>query len=266
MGVGRNVFLVWGLVAQGAWGTVKIIVATLKIILNTLSLAMNQENSSSENLICVYCGGEGTTYDHIPPKNLFKRPRPLLITVPACQPCNAGASQDDEYLRIFLLSDNRVQEHQEAQSLMGAYRRSLQRPSATGLGISTLRNLRRFPLITETGIYYGQGTELRYDFNRISKVLTRIMKGLFYHEFQEVFPSDYLIEVYSTGTMNLRPEGINAGLEFIRHIKPENKRTIGEDVFSYGWGIADDDPNATYWYLGFFQALPFFVVTVPPNM
>jgi hypothetical protein len=227
---------------------------------------MNQENSSSENLICVYCGGEGTTYDHIPPKNLFSKPRPQLITVPACQPCNAGASQDDEYLRIFLLSDNRVQEHQKAQALMDAFRRSLQRPSATGLGISAARNLRRFPLITETGIYYGQGTELQYDFNRISKVLIRIVKGLFYHELQEVFPLEYQIEVYSTGTMNLRPEGINTGLAFIRYIRPENKRTIGDNVFSYGWALADDDSNTSVWYLGFFQVLPFLVVTVPPNV
>jgi hypothetical protein len=47
---------------------------------------------------CVYCGRRRQlTVDHVPPRNLFARPRPTLITVPSCAPCNTGASLDDEY-------------------------------------------------------------------------------------------------------------------------------------------------------------------------
>ena len=54
---------------------------------------------------CVYCGREAQlTSDHIPPKNLFPKPRPSnLITVPSCKRCNRSASKDDEYLRLVLV-------------------------------------------------------------------------------------------------------------------------------------------------------------------
>lgn len=54
------------------------------------------------NRICVYCGRpEGGTDDHIPPENLFGKPRPPdLIKVPACLTCNRSCSKDDEYFRL----------------------------------------------------------------------------------------------------------------------------------------------------------------------
>ena len=51
---------------------------------------------------CFLCGAtENLTRDHIPPKGLFPKPRPSnLYTVPCCGPCNNGASNEDEYLRM----------------------------------------------------------------------------------------------------------------------------------------------------------------------
>jgi len=50
---------------------------------------------------CVYCGQTELklTRDHVPPKCLFQRPRPKLITVPACHACNDAFKLDDEYFR-----------------------------------------------------------------------------------------------------------------------------------------------------------------------
>jgi hypothetical protein len=54
---------------------------------------MNQER-------CAYCDQPATTRDHVPPKKLFTPPLPgNLITVPACDGCNNGASEDDEVFR-----------------------------------------------------------------------------------------------------------------------------------------------------------------------
>lgn len=51
---------------------------------------------------CFLCGTTGNlTREHIPPKNLFPKPRPSnLHTVPCCEPCNNGGSKEDEYLRV----------------------------------------------------------------------------------------------------------------------------------------------------------------------
>ena len=43
---------------------------------------------------CVYCGRKRRlTLDHVPPQNLFAKPRPTP-TVPSCAPCNSGSSLD----------------------------------------------------------------------------------------------------------------------------------------------------------------------------
>jgi hypothetical protein len=52
---------------------------------------------------CVFCGCRpATTRDHVPPKALFVRPRPKLITVPACEVCNGEASEHEERFKVFL--------------------------------------------------------------------------------------------------------------------------------------------------------------------
>ena len=43
------------------------------------------------------------TKDHVPPKNLFPKPRPKnLITVPCCRTCNESFSKADERFRAFV--------------------------------------------------------------------------------------------------------------------------------------------------------------------
>ena len=60
--------------------------------------------------ICPFCAKEKyLTDDHIPPKNLFPKPRPnTLITVPGCDECNRGNSKDDEYFRLMINMNHAV--------------------------------------------------------------------------------------------------------------------------------------------------------------
>jgi hypothetical protein len=54
--------------------------------------------------ICALCGNEDyLTREHVPPKNLFLKPRPKnTITVWTCKSCNASITQDEEYFRIYI--------------------------------------------------------------------------------------------------------------------------------------------------------------------
>src|ERR1035438_2927575 len=53
---------------------------------------------------CYLCGSEkDLTRDHVPPKNLFRKPLPSnLITVSCCKRCNGGFSKMEEQLRILV--------------------------------------------------------------------------------------------------------------------------------------------------------------------
>lgn len=218
---------------------------------------------------CTFCGEPATTKDHVPPKSLFKTSPPdNLITVPACLSCNHDASQDDEWFRNYLISDDRIRNHPESKELNKALERSLQRPQSIGLQEFMDRNLKRFPLMTESGLYYGEGTALDNDFTRESRVLIRIMKGLYYHELQKHHPIANVNSVYSSNKVyspdaKVREERRNAILELINDLKNEPIRTIGQDVFSYKWGVANDNPNATFWVLVFFKTIPFSIISVP---
>ena len=68
--------------------------------------------------ICLYCGVPGElTNDHVPPKNLFPKPRPnILVEVRACLACNGGASKDDEYFRQCLVLAEQIRGHSEAMT------------------------------------------------------------------------------------------------------------------------------------------------------
>lgn len=53
--------------------------------------------------MCVYCGAQPDTSDHVPSKVLLDEPFPLqLPVVGACASCNAGFSLDEQYLSCFL--------------------------------------------------------------------------------------------------------------------------------------------------------------------
>jgi len=56
-----------------------------------------------QTAFCAYCGGPTETRDHVPSKVLLDEPYPTnLPVVPACQKCNQGFSQDEEYFACLL--------------------------------------------------------------------------------------------------------------------------------------------------------------------
>lgn len=60
-------------------------------------------NDERLNSICVFCGSEGDTRDHVPSKALLVKPFPNdLPVVPACSPCNKKFSVDEEYVGCFI--------------------------------------------------------------------------------------------------------------------------------------------------------------------
>jgi hypothetical protein len=186
-----------------------------------------------------------------------------LIKVPACLNCNNDPSKDDEFFRNVLVNDDRVRDHPQAQDIVAAYDRSLLRPKARRLTLSMLKKTRRIPLISPAGILY-HGTDLETDFTRESRVLTRIVQGLYFHEFQKLHPSENEIAVFSSNTMNKEDKAEKVLLELIACIKEKDKRKIGGDVFSYGWATAEDNPAGTFWVLGFFK-IPYVVYSLPKD-
>lgn len=77
---------------------------------------------------CVYCGKQGpVTRDHVPPKGIFAKPRPDLITVPSCKDCNQDASKDDQYFRDTFLLREDIEHHPDIQKILPSIKKSFSR-------------------------------------------------------------------------------------------------------------------------------------------
>jgi hypothetical protein len=121
----------------------------------------------AQTMICIYCQtAEATTHDHVPPKQLLRKPYPLnLLTVPSCEKCNNGYSADEEYFRLIIVG--LLCHTSEAELLFdGPLSRSMNRRPH-------LEDLMFDALSLEEG-----GVALDVDYDRIHLVADKIAKGL----------------------------------------------------------------------------------------
>lgn len=219
---------------------------------------------------CVFCGAIGyVTDDHVPPKNIFAKPRPSdLITVPGCDDCNNGWSLDDEYFRTALCLSDHTADERNATVGRNAAMRSLQREEARGFAKMFLS--RTFPaeVYSAEGIYLGKRLAFTVDFERIHKVVAKIIRGLFYEESGRTLPQDYSVSADTNDTLE------KMDVDFLRDLKntiispllSTQERIIGDGAFRYRYSIPDDgDGYVSVWALTFFGTMPFLCICGPEN-
>jgi hypothetical protein len=121
----------------------------------------------ARTMTCIYCQtNEATTHDHVPPKQLLRKPYPAnLLTVPSCEKCNNGYSADEEYFRLIIVG--LLCHTPEAELLFdGPLSRSMNRRPH-------LEDLMFGALSPKEG-----GVALAINYHRIHRVADKIAKGL----------------------------------------------------------------------------------------
>src|SRR4051812_30140888 len=127
---------------------------------------------------CAYCGRPPTTKDHIPPKKLFPQPWPDdLLTVPSCEACNNESSEDDEYfiwmVSLCVKSVGRDADRTRKQRLDPKSATPRRRRMATRIINSSVP----VEVFSSGGIYLGDAIAYDVDGKRVSRVLSRIVRG-----------------------------------------------------------------------------------------
>ncbi len=120
--------------------------------------------------ICIYCGAEASTKDHVPPKLLLERPfPPNLRKVPSCRACNEGYADDERYIRDAL--------HQ-----VGFGEISRQKLSANGVVTRSLEHSPKLKRMIEAAHRRaGDGkTVFVPKPERFERVFVKIARGLWY--------------------------------------------------------------------------------------
>ena len=209
-------------------------------------------------LHCVFCGRtRKTTSDHVPPKCLFaKGARPSnMITVRACGLCNMGSSGDDEYLRLVLAMNRESGAHPAARELWPAIIRSLGLPCKAGFRQRFFACVRDVQILSKGGLILGTAKGLEIDTPRLNRIMAKIIRGLFWHEFHQRIPDSY--EVLAFWVNSLRQSVAAADLaqwiDGIRRLLTGSiEKRIGRGVFVYRCQHDPNEPLRSVWGLTFF--------------
>lgn len=219
--------------------------------------------------ICVYCGRVAVlTADHIPPKLLFPKPRPLnLITVRSCNECNQGASKDDEYFRLATSIRSDIGGHPAASQVIPTVLRSLGKPEATGLTKTFIRSLCDMTILGENGEPVQVKEGFRCDTKRIERVATRITKGLYSHHFGQPLPTDHFVVTYSgAGLQSVDYSTARRVIGCVAKVSSGDPKRIGEGVFAYWHHLVPScHGEVTVWLLVFYERSWILSMTTPAN-
>jgi len=224
---------------------------------------MPKRNKGSKIGECVYCGERGpVSRDHIPPRNLFPPPRPgNLITVPACGKCNGGASSDDEYFRLAITTGLDPEKCASGFDLSIEAIHKLGVPEKIGFAKKMLSARRKVPVITPAGLYMEAGV-LDIDPARLQRVISRVIRGLFFHHLSHRLPSDHTINIVSNWfTPDTCEELANEFQQIGECLSAAPLIEMGINMFSYRYRVDEDEADVSMWWLNFYNHRQFLCVT-----
>lgn len=215
---------------------------------------------------CTYCGAaDALTRDHVPLRSLFRKPRPALITVPCCRPCNGIASLDDEYFRTVIALRQGVRDHPDGAEARDASVRALSRTQSGGLRQLLLSPASRSQRVTPSGRVLGPGISIPVDGRRLSRVGERIIRGLFFHVRGEPLPPTHEASAYAEEALAEISRDSRADLHQLI-IQPALAGTpieLGDGAFRCWHHFVREDPLVSGWVLEFYGDFRMFGVTIP---
>jgi hypothetical protein len=221
----------------------------------------------SEQALCVYCQQRpATTDDHIPPKQLWVKPRPSdLVTVPACLRCNKGFEKDDAYFRDCIALEQRSAQHPDALAVTENVLRSLARPRGRGYTRYFLSQAGVMELRSALGLYTGHQGGFHVDLDRLGRTVARITRGLYFHECGEPLPLSYEVRgFFPEGFRHLATWDMAKVREGVVIPALRNRvRSVGRGVLRYWYARSDTDSRTVAWVLEFYGGIRCLGASVP---
>jgi hypothetical protein len=199
---------------------------------------------------CAYCDNPATTRDHVPPKKLFTPPLPgNLVTVPACGQCNNGASSDDEVFRneLCIMAGSFGESVKAAERLGPAICGIRRNKAMTARMVTGAQLVERY---TCGGLYLGYGYAVPVVHGVQERVITRTVRGLYWHHFHTRLPDDAKISLVFIDKR--RPHWQEA-LRVLQRLQLQYVLIGDGKTFQYLYGHANDDATFSVWLLIFFR-------------
>jgi hypothetical protein len=202
--------------------------------------------------ICVYCGQKATTRDHVPPKQIFPKPRPdSLETVPACFKCNNLLAKDEDYfLATFMFSEAGVS---EAGKKLWEQRLHRMYDNNLGLRRKIAQYIKPLDIYSQQGLFVEKRVTIEFDENRLDNVVCKIVKGLYYIEYKKILPTTITLNCLLLRTQ----EEYDVAQNYVSSLKNGSKTWKG--IFQYRFNRTKDDLGSM-WILTFYDFATFWVI------
>jgi hypothetical protein len=208
--------------------------------------------------LCIYCqANPAETADHVPPKGLFKEPRPLnLITVPACFPCNSSFGADDEYFLNIAL-DWGASESSDGRGVADKRLRSMKREKGRPAWKRIFATFQPVEVHSPGGLYMAKSLAISLDTGRLIRTVNRIIRGLYFEVTKTPLPVGDYTRAMLFSQYAEKHKGDSVTTEFIQFIPQLPGRVIGEDAFEFRYWVLDQAASSSIWYLEFYQQFGF---------
>jgi len=191
------------------------------------------------------------TKDHIIPDNLFPDDqRTNLWTSPACRPCNDRLAPDEEVFRIFVTG-----QAEEGSAGLKVWREGVRRTLGKQPKLKAMlaSQMHLVEVRTPAGLYLGKQWAMYAKTDRITPVLDKIIRGLFYREKKQPLGE---VSVHAFLNPQQRLPEILQGAK---------RGSLNSPVFEFAWVEAVDEPRQRIWWLLFYRKVLFIATCWPPE-
>lgn len=208
---------------------------------------------------CVTCGRTNieVTDDHVPPQNIFPKPRPdNMIEVPGCDYCNNGSSILDDRFGIYL---NMASVASSATAAKVFKNHTIKRIKSNKKLLRHIKSgLESNYITTEKGITHHNGDRLLWDSKCYDATIERTIRGFYWRHYNEILGDKASVKVAMFRTI---PPELSAGFGLCSHNEIGKK---GDLVYKY---LRDpDNPLNSMWLLVFNRRVIAFGTTKPHNL
>jgi hypothetical protein len=199
--------------------------------------------------VCVYCGGAGTTRDHVPARQLFPVAlRKNLLSVPCCKKCNKDFKADEDYFRALVACGPAIRGPAADDQWRACLRRGFSKDA--GLRRTIQRAVRHLPRVTPAGLLLAPVPAVEIDWKRLERVAAKWVRALYYHEYGE--PLACAATVQTSGVDPARPA---FPLWVGRQTVPG--RAGWPLVFQYRHGRDNHEHSRSLWYFRVLESYDF---------
>jgi len=214
---------------------------------------------------CFVCGRPATSMDHVPPRSFFPKEKDLpagtagrrnLITVPACDEHNGRCSKDDEVAAYVILLTHKANQLGTDQFLRKGIRAVTGRRGLIGSIFKSDIEVHQLPGGREAATF-------EFDAERVERVMERIARGLFFHEFARRW--ECRLSLISDGP--LMPDFSNPYRDMFQRLDPlfnqAPRKGANPAAFWYDWLLGTQGDRSHMLRMCFYDGLRF--IAFPDN-